>query len=531
MSGEMDRKAKAGSNKRYLEVDSDYDDGSSDSFSDFDSCSDEVRDAKKMQVEKVQGEDKKNKKQRRWSSNAIQIFDDEVEKLGLEGVSKKGLVAKLDGLVSEGQIAYRLSRLKKSKKASNQDLATLPDPEPKPAHLVRVGEGGEEEKLVSGFHEFLRSAKLQEEENQILVSKNADLEKRLQEVEETLKKEKEERKKAEKKSDDAVALTSSLDASVSSLKGRLTITETALRKEEERSAKNKEEWEEAKKIMVLLHDKKVEVMQKRIELTEHSVATEAMRPLVLPRVREAHKIEAIYKPDCVYKLIEDYFQRTIGKEGHIRPSGSGKGKPPLLRIVSIHKVLPPSYVLNEYFSCLDRTIAAEALLGKPLQRVERVVKSFEELRPVQVTTCQGGKDYNERLMWHGTRPENVKSIQAVGLDPKFSQSGMFGDGNYFAAHSSKSDCYTKPDKEGVRTMFLFRVNLGNFNVANTQRHGLKHAGECEQVGFYDSIVALTKKEGGKVDYPEAVVFDRGMAVPQYKITYRHKMGCMCTHCE
>lgn len=48
----------------------------------------------------------------------------------------------------------------------------------------------------------------------------------------------------------------------------------------------------------------------------------------------------------------------------------------------------------------------------------------------------------ERLLFHGSRTDNVKSILSHGIDLDRAKSGMFGDGMYFADRWSKSFNYT-----------------------------------------------------------------------------------------
>ena len=47
---------------------------------------------------------------------------------------------------------------------------------------------------------------------------------------------------------------------------------------------------------------------------------------------------------------------------------------------------------------------------------------------------------------------------------------------------------------------------------------------------YDSITALTKEHGGRVDHMEFVIFKEQMALPQYLIYYRHAEDCWCHNC-
>jgi hypothetical protein len=46
----------------------------------------------------------------------------------------------------------------------------------------------------------------------------------------------------------------------------------------------------------------------------------------------------------------------------------------------------------------------------------------------------------------------------------------------------------------------------------------------------DSVTALRLDEGGCVDHREYVVYERGQAIPEYRIYYHHARGCRCSIC-
>ena len=49
-------------------------------------------------------------------------------------------------------------------------------------------------------------------------------------------------------------------------------------------------------------------------------------------------------------------------------------------------------------------------------------------------------------------------------------------------------------------------------------------------GPLHSIVAVTRQDGGAVEHPEYIVFERRQCLPQYAIWYKHETECFCTHC-
>merc|ERR1712032_284795 len=102
---------------------------------------------------------------------------------------------------------------------------------------------------------------------------------------------------------------------------------------------------------------------------------------------------------------------------------------------------------------------------------------------------------------------------------------MFGVGCYFATHASKSDFYAKKSGQGTQCMILALVSLGNPYMTKVAMASALRAPD----GF-DSVVALSKDNGGAVDYPEYVVFKGTQALPKYRVYYRHLTECKCNLC-
>ena len=66
---------------------------------------------------------------------------------------------------------------------------------------------------------------------------------------------------------------------------------------------------------------------------------------------------------------------------------------------------------------------------------------------------------NAMELFHGTRNTDPSLIYkgAEGFDIRLSRSGMWGQGNYFAAHASYSHGYAYCLPNGCKQMFLVRV--------------------------------------------------------------------------
>ena len=136
---------------------------------------------------------------------------------------------------------------------------------------------------------------------------------------------------------------------------------------------------------------------------------------------------------------------------------------------------------------------------------------------------------NEVLLYHGTATANLATILEHNLDHRLAGSNrgkMFGEGIYFASNASKADLYTRPeDDSNTRAIIIARVCLGKPYEASDQVQDLKLA-----PSGYHSVRALTKDEGGRVEYPEYIVYKDTQVLPLFVVFYQHQAGCKCTHC-
>ena len=141
---------------------------------------------------------------------------------------------------------------------------------------------------------------------------------------------------------------------------------------------------------------------------------------------------------------------------------------------------------------------------------------------------------NEALLYHGAPSDIIESVCTGGFMPQLGGTrtgGLFGVGTYFAAHSSKSDIYTRPDADGERCILLTRVCLGEPHYTNVpMREATLPPPRGPGRPRCDSVVARTVTDGGCVAHPEFVVYQAYQALPQYRIRYRHAAGCLCSNC-
>ena len=174
---------------------------------------------------------------------------------------------------------------------------------------------------------------------------------------------------------------------------------------------------------------------------------------------------------------------------------------------------------------------------------ERRPNGCAPLPHMSATKCKvddGCLNLNEYLLFHGCPYNSVGSILETGLDPQRGgeyAGRMFGTGAYFAENASKSDLYTTCSAcssfkdcrhaEQERCMLVARVLLGNSKEVTTE-----NCSEYQRAPEgHDSVTALTKSNGGKVDHPEFITYKEQMALVRWLVFYRHTRQCQCHNCK
>ena len=126
---------------------------------------------------------------------------------------------------------------------------------------------------------------------------------------------------------------------------------------------------------------------------------------------------------------------------------------------------------------------------------------------------------NEKLLFHGTRntPPSCIYQDEEGFDMRFSNAGLWGNGNYFAVNASYSDSYTHRPSDGTRQMFLAKVLTGysiklnpdrSLRMPPVRQHSVKGADMR-----YDTVTGVT---GGSEVF---ITYSNDKAYPFYLITY------------
>ncbi|TNV73266.1 hypothetical protein FGO68_gene4052 [Halteria grandinella] len=165
--------------------------------------------------------------------------------------------------------------------------------------------------------------------------------------------------------------------------------------------------------------------------------------------------------------------------GGVAPVGAG-------RIIKIEKV----------YNCV--------LYEKFMNEFKRMLRKYPNL---QVTDMV-------KHLFHGTRATSPKQIYETedGLDLRFSNSGMYGQGIYFADNSQYSHSYHHPTKDGQCQMFMALVLVGDSITLPPGQYRIPPNKQGSTTERYDSI---NNGEGGHY-----IVYDNVKCYPGYIITYK-----------
>ncbi|CAE7525340.1 TCDD-inducible poly [ADP-ribose] polymerase [Symbiodinium microadriaticum] len=127
---------------------------------------------------------------------------------------------------------------------------------------------------------------------------------------------------------------------------------------------------------------------------------------------------------------------------------------------------------------------------------------------------------NEHWLYHGTSLAGEEGITEgdFRLNLAGSNAGtLYGNGVYLAEAVSKSDEYTTPHSDGLRSILICLSTLGRVNYNDQKRpDGDELADSCKEGGFH-SILGDREKIRGT--YREIVVFNENQVYPAYICRY------------
>jgi len=153
-----------------------------------------------------------------------------------------------------------------------------------------------------------------------------------------------------------------------------------------------------------------------------------------------------------------------------------------------------------------------------IQKIERIQNKFlwkKYARNKQEITERNGVCETLNL-FHGTRGTHPKEIYGnvdVGFDMRFSDSGMWGRGTYFAKNASYSNdyCFITPNNQ--KQMFLAEVLVGKYLTCPSDRKIRRPPLMPNSIYQYNSVSGNTN--GSDV----WIVYENNLAYPQFLITY------------
>ncbi|CAC5369050.1 PARP10_14_15 [Mytilus coruscus] len=243
----------------------------------------------------------------------------------------------------------------------------------------------------------------------------------------------------------------------------------------------------------------------------HFKCNKTIKELLVEHSKHPFKL---VKPDnATFQSIKHLFLNTIGTN--------------CAQVVSIMRN-ENLKVFEKYIQDCQRLFCRAISNGpcKSLANTPRSRGSVTTLQYVNRTIAhQLNQDLNEVYLFHGTKKERVDVLLQNGLDPRLAALNFptlwLGSGVYAAEEASLSAKYTPPDGQGVCTMFVMRVCLGDVFTTQNQMQHLKRP-PCKALcqttciqhnEFFDSVV-------GEFQQREFVVYDGAKCYPEYVIEYK-----------
>ena len=127
---------------------------------------------------------------------------------------------------------------------------------------------------------------------------------------------------------------------------------------------------------------------------------------------------------------------------------------------------------------------------------------------------------NEKLLFHGTRntPPSCIYQDEEGFDMRFSNAGLWGNGNYFAVNASYSHSYAHPSSDGTRQMFLAKVLTGHsINHRTDSSLRMPPVRQHSTKGGDMRFDTVTGETGGSQVF---ITYSNDKAYPFYLISYK-----------
>ncbi|XP_016281667.2 protein mono-ADP-ribosyltransferase PARP12-like isoform X1 [Monodelphis domestica] len=162
----------------------------------------------------------------------------------------------------------------------------------------------------------------------------------------------------------------------------------------------------------------------------------------------------------------------------------------------------------------------KTMTGFVIQRIQRIQNlalwQVFQWQKEQMKKVNGGKDVDERHLFHGTKYIHLNDICSHNFDWRIcgTHATVYGKGSYFARDASYSHNYSESETN-VKIMFLARVLVGVFTQGDS-KYVRPPMRQGTQNTFYDSCV------NNRLDPTIFVIFEKHQIYPEYVIEYAEK---------
>lgn len=188
---------------------------------------------------------------------------------------------------------------------------------------------------------------------------------------------------------------------------------------------------------------------------------------------------------------------------------------------SIYNTVPVDLTSDEAAGIIQKmSETLQGLVVYQIERVQNLVAYHKYMKEKQLLQHKyaGEEVAVEKYLFHGTRLTEPTTLMEAeeGFDMRFSNSGMWGKGVYFAEKASYSDDYAHTlchPNSHVKQVFYAKVLVGKAYNTNPERSIVVPPINEETKQRYDSVEGETR--GTQVH----IVYDNGRCYPQYLITY------------
>ncbi|XP_044297263.1 protein mono-ADP-ribosyltransferase PARP12-like [Varanus komodoensis] len=162
--------------------------------------------------------------------------------------------------------------------------------------------------------------------------------------------------------------------------------------------------------------------------------------------------------------------------------------------------------------------------GYIIQRLRRIQNpslwQIFQWQREQMKKWNGGKDIEEKLLFHGTSASHLHHICGQNFDWRIcgTHGTLYGKGSYFARDASYSHTYCRSDTR-IKIMFVARVLVGDY-VQGKAAYLRPPSRPNQSNRFYDSCVDCLWNPS------IFVIFEKYQIYPAYIIEYEQETNCV-----